>query len=175
MGEQGWPFANVDKFPAADVDPLYGSEHVKDLYLKADPSYAGRFARFTGFYSEPASYQSHRFTVPVLWDKKNETIVNNESSEIIRIFNTEFNELIPADRAKIDIYPEGLRKEIDSINDWVYNTINSRSFRSFLASKLLTGYLSRWSVQGRFRKQRRRIRGCRLPIVRCLGQSRKDA
>lgn len=51
--------------------------------------------------------------------------MNNESSEIIRIFNTGFNELIPADKAKIDIYPEGLRKEIDTINEWVYNAINS--------------------------------------------------
>ena len=56
--------------------------------------------------------------------------MNNESSEIIRIFNTEFNDLIPADKAKVDIYPEELRKEIDSINDWVYNAINSWSFRS---------------------------------------------
>lgn len=46
MGESGWPFANVDEFPAAEVDPLYGSEHVKDLYLKAEPTYAGRFVRF---------------------------------------------------------------------------------------------------------------------------------
>ena len=42
MGSNGWPFANVDKFPAADVDPLYNSEHVRDLYLKADPDYSGR-------------------------------------------------------------------------------------------------------------------------------------
>jgi len=68
----------------------------------------------------------------VLWDKKNQTIVNNESSEIIRIFNTEFNDLIPADKAKVDIYPEELRNEIDSINDWVYNTINSQLFSSSL-------------------------------------------
>jgi glutathionyl-hydroquinone reductase len=68
-----------------------------------------------------------RFTVPVLWDKKNQTIVNNESSEIIRMFNTGFNDIIPADRAKIDIYPEELRKEIDSVNEWVYNAINSLS------------------------------------------------
>jgi putative glutathione S-transferase len=61
----------------------------------------------------------------VLWDKKNETIVNNESSEIIRIFNTEFNDLIPADEAKIDIYPKELREEIDRVNDWVYDAINS--------------------------------------------------
>jgi len=45
MGELGWPFANVDGFPAAEVDPLYGSEHVKDLYLRAEPTYAGRFVR----------------------------------------------------------------------------------------------------------------------------------
>jgi len=43
MGTQGWPFASVDQFPGADVDPLYKSEHVKDLYLKADPNYGGRF------------------------------------------------------------------------------------------------------------------------------------
>ena len=54
--------------------------------------------------------------------------MNNESSEIIRMFNTEFNDLIPADRAKIDIYPKELREEIDSINDWVYNAINSSPF-----------------------------------------------
>lgn len=43
MGTNGWPFANVDEFPGADVDPLYDSEHVRDLYLKADPDYGGRF------------------------------------------------------------------------------------------------------------------------------------
>ena len=47
MGEHGWPFANVDAYPAAEVDPLYGSEHIKDLYLKAEPTYSGRFVRFT--------------------------------------------------------------------------------------------------------------------------------
>ena len=62
----------------------------------------------------------------MLWDKKNETIVNNESSEIIRIFNTEFNELIPADKANIDIYPKEHREEIDSANEWVYSGINSQ-------------------------------------------------
>jgi len=49
MGENGWPFANVDEYPAAEVDPLYGSEHVKDLYLKAEPSYAGRSVLFSVF------------------------------------------------------------------------------------------------------------------------------
>ena len=63
--------------------------------------------------------------MPVLWDKKLETIVNNESSEIIRIFNTAFNEFIPPDKAAIDLYPESLRKEIDEVNSWVYDTVNS--------------------------------------------------
>jgi putative glutathione S-transferase len=68
-----------------------------------------------------------RFTVPVLWDNKLNTIVNNESSEIIRIFNSAFNHLLPADKAAVDIYPEAHRQEIDSINEWVYETINSAS------------------------------------------------
>ena len=62
----------------------------------------------------------------MLWDKKNQTIVNNESSEIIRIFNTDFNELVSDDKAKVDIYPKELREEIDSVNDWVYTGLNSK-------------------------------------------------
>lgn len=115
MGANGWPFANVDKFADADVDPLYNSEHVRDLYFKADPNYSGRF------------------TVPVLWDKKNHTIVNNESSEIIRIFNTAFNEMISEDKAGIDIYPQALRAEIDSINEWVYDTVNNGVYKAGFA------------------------------------------
>jgi putative glutathione S-transferase len=68
-----------------------------------------------------------RFTVPVLWGKKLDIIVNNESSEIIRMFNTAFNHLLPADKAAIDIYPEAHHQEIDSINEWVYDTANSTS------------------------------------------------
>ena len=64
----------------------------------------------------------------MLWDKRLETIVNNESSEIIRIFNTAFNDFLPAEKAAIDIYPERLRKEIDEINEWVYTTVNSAVF-----------------------------------------------
>ena len=107
MGPDGWPFASVDPFPDADVDPLYQSQHVKDLYLRADPDYSGRF------------------TVPVLWDKKGHTIVNNESSEIIRMLNSEFNAILPEERARLDFYPGELRKEIDGVNEWVYDQINS--------------------------------------------------
>jgi len=60
---------------------------------------------------------SHRFTVPVLWDEKNQTIVNNESSKITGMFNTEFDNFVLADKAKIDIYPNELREEVDSVND----------------------------------------------------------
>ena len=109
MGEHGWPFASVDPFPAAGVDPVNHAEHAKDLYLKADPNYEGRF------------------TVPILWDKKHSTIVNNESSEIIRIFNTAFNDLVEPEKAAVDIYPEQHRAEIDGINEWVYDNINSES------------------------------------------------
>jgi putative glutathione S-transferase len=116
MGANGWPFANADPFPAADKDPLYQSEHVKDLYLKVDPDYAGRF------------------TVPVLWDKQLHTIVNNESSEIIRIFNTAFNEFLPADKAALDFYPEKLRSQIDELNEWIYPNINNGVYRSGFAT-----------------------------------------
>ncbi|KAH9852336.1 glutathione S-transferase [Lenzites betulinus] len=116
MGTQGWPFANVDAFPGADVDPLYNVEHVKELYLQAQSDYEGRF------------------TVPILWDKKTSTIVNNESSEIIRMFNDAFNDQLPADKAAIDLYPETLRKEIDDINDWVYDTVNNGVYKSGFAT-----------------------------------------
>ena len=131
MGSNGWPFANVDPFPAADEDHLYQSEHVNDLYLKADPNYAGRFAcpllslcNRTDNLFIPSFFFS-RFTVPVLWDKKFNTIVNNESSEIIRIFNTAFNEFLSADKAALDYYPEKLRSQIDALNEWIYPNINS--------------------------------------------------
>ena len=64
--------------------------------------------------------------------------MNNESSEIIRIFNTAFNDIIPADKAAIDIYPEPLRQEIDDINSWVYDGINSTllNMRQFQSTDL---------------------------------------
>lgn len=68
-----------------------------------------------------------RFTVPVLWDKKTSTVVNNESSEIIRILNTAFNKMISKEKKEIDIYPEAHRQEIDALNEWVYDTVNSKS------------------------------------------------
>jgi putative glutathione S-transferase len=74
-----------------------------------------------------------KYTVPVLWDKKTSTIVNNESAEIVRMFNSEFNQF--AKNPDLDLYPENLRKEIDSVNEWVYATINNGVYRCGFASK----------------------------------------
>jgi len=68
-----------------------------------------------------------RFTVPVLWDKKTQTIVNNESSEIIRMFNTAFNDFLSPAQASLNFYPEKLRAEIDELNEWTYPNINSKT------------------------------------------------
>lgn len=89
-------------------DPLHsGTEQMSDLYRKAAPDYTGRF------------------TVPVLWDKQEDTIVNNESSEIIRMFYTQFDNLLPEKYRAVDLYPANLRKDIDLANDWIYDNINN--------------------------------------------------
>ncbi|KAF8635372.1 hypothetical protein AX15_000377 [Amanita polypyramis BW_CC] len=112
LGTHGWPFASVDDYPGADVDPLHQSEYLKDLYFRANPDY------------------NERFTVPVLWDKKLDTIVNNESSEIIRMFNSSFNHLLPEDKAALDYYPEEHRAEIDELNGWIYDSINNGVYKT---------------------------------------------
>ena len=94
-------------------DPLYGFDYMYQLYLKADETYEGRV------------------TVPVLWDKKTETIVSNESSEIIRMFNSSFNHLTGN---TTDYYPEALRGTIDEVNEKVYTTINNGVYRSGFAT-----------------------------------------
>ena len=129
MGSHGWPFANVDAFPAAGVDPINHAEHVKDLYLAVNPDYDGRCVIYICKINAKTCIvlltSLLSFTVPVLWDKKHSAIVNNESSEIIRIFNTAFNDIIEPEKAKLDIYPENLRAEIDELNEWVYDGVNS--------------------------------------------------
>jgi len=94
-------------------DPLYGLKYLYELYLKADPDYEGRV------------------TVPVLWDRKTETIVNNESAEIIRMFNSAFNHL--TDNTD-DYYPIELRDNIDQINERVYSSINNGVYRAGFAT-----------------------------------------
>ena len=89
-------------------DPLHPDvNYLQELYFKVEPEYSGRY------------------TVPVLWDKKTSTIVNNESSEIIRMLNTGFNSLLPEKYASVDLYPADLRSEIDEHNTWTYDNINN--------------------------------------------------
>ena len=94
-------------------DDQYGLEYLYQLYLKADSGYEGRV------------------TVPVLWDKREQTIVSNESAEIIRMFNTAFNGQTGNDN---DYYPAALQGEIDAINDRVYDSINNGVYRSGFAT-----------------------------------------
>ena len=106
MLENGWTFE--ENFPGTTADHLFSQKYLYQIYLKANPNYSGRV------------------TVPVLWDKKNQTIVSNESSEIIRIFNYSFNRLT---NNNLDFYPEKLQKKIDEINDFTYHNINNGVYK----------------------------------------------
>ena len=129
MDALGWPFANVDPFPGAELDHLNHADHLKDVYLKVAPQYKDRYVpHLARWRRDQVTHDCiRRPTVPLLWDKKKQTIVNNESSDIIRMLNSAFNKLLPPDKAAIDLYPEAHRAEIDEINDWVYTTVNSTS------------------------------------------------
>eukprot|EP00244_Chara_vulgaris_P004637 TRINITY_DN19242_c0_g1_i1.p1 TRINITY_DN19242_c0_g1~~TRINITY_DN19242_c0_g1_i1.p1 ORF type:complete len:343 (-),score=49.05 TRINITY_DN19242_c0_g1_i1:161-1189(-) len=114
----GWVFATSDnEEPGATVDPLYGVKSIRDLYDLAD-----------------ADYSLGKFSVPVLWDKERKTIVNNESSEIIKMFNSEFDKL-SAKHADRDLMPPHLKASIDEINEWVYSDINNGVYRCGFATK----------------------------------------
>jgi glutathionyl-hydroquinone reductase len=111
----GWKFATSETAePDLEVipDPLHPDfQRIRQLYYLADPNYFGRF------------------TVPVLWDKKQNTIVSNESSEIIRMFNSEFNAILPDKYVQVNIYPDSLRKQIDEVNPWHYDDINNGVYK----------------------------------------------
>lgn len=110
LGAQGWRFGD---YPGADRDWLNKAEYIHELYTRAD-------ANFTG-----------RATVPVLWDKKTQTIVNNESADILRMLNSGFGAL--ADD-RIDLYPEDLRAEIDALNESIYPRLNNGVYRTGFAT-----------------------------------------
>lgn len=110
LGAQGWHFGD---YPGADRDWLNKAEYLHELYTRAD-------ADFTG-----------RATVPVLWDKKTQTIVNNESADILRMLNSGFGAL--ADD-RIDLYPEDLRAEIDALNESIYPRLNNGVYRTGFAT-----------------------------------------
>jgi glutathionyl-hydroquinone reductase len=101
----------------AHPDPLHpGYTHLRDLYYSVNPDYDGRF------------------TVPTLWDKKNNTIVSNESSEIIRMFYTEFDDLIEPKYKDVVLFPKDLQAQIEETNEWTYNDINNGVYKSGFAT-----------------------------------------
>ena len=104
MLDEGWRFAKT----GAHVDHLHGSRYMHEIYARASREFSGEI------------------TVPVLWDKKTDTIVNNESSEIIRMLNSAFDQYTDV---KIDYYPESLHQQIDAINQPIYDNINNGVYR----------------------------------------------
>ena len=116
LTDNGWLFTGQNgSMPA---DPLYGFTQLKQLYEKAQSDYSGRY------------------TVPVLWDKHTQQIVNNESSEIIRILYTAFDALLPPElrEPSFPLYPSHLQSSIDEMNDWVYNTVNNGVYKTGFAT-----------------------------------------
>lgn len=122
MGPEGWSVGTLQcdrpHVPGTGnhIPGHEDKQYIREFYLTADPEYTAR----------P--------TVPVIWDNKKNTIVNNESSEIIRFLDSAFDEFLPEEVRGTVYYPEALREEIDKINEWVYPTINNGVYRTGFAS-----------------------------------------
>lgn len=110
LSDQGWAFGG---YPRADEDPLHGSHHLHQLYTHADDDFTGRA------------------TVPVLWDEKTDTMVSNESADIVRMFDTAFADLVPG---RPDLYPVDLRADIDALNAEIYDQLNNGVYKAGFAS-----------------------------------------
>lgn len=110
MAENGWTF---DQHQGSTGDKVDHLDFLHQRYTRDDPHYSGRV------------------TVPVLWDKQEQRIVNNESAEIIRIFNHAFDDLTGN---RLDLYPEPLRAEIDALNERIYPAINNGVYRAGFAT-----------------------------------------
>lgn len=111
MLKDGWTFETDEH--GATGDSLFGLPFARDIYLRAEPTMSGRV------------------TVPILWDKQENTIVSNESSEIIRMFNSAFNEITGN---SVDYWPEELHEAIEPINQRIYDTFNNGVYRSGFAT-----------------------------------------
>lgn len=111
ISEQGWQFSDYD---GCIRDPLYNLDYLWQLYVKANPTYSGRV------------------TVPVLWDTKNKTIVNNESRQIIYMLNSEFDAW--AAHPEVDFYPKDLQDAVEQTIDAIYDPINNGVYKAGFAS-----------------------------------------
>ena len=109
LTDQGWQFGNG---PDTGPDTVNGAQYLHEIYTRADPHYSGRA------------------TVPVLWDRQSHTIVSNESSEILRMFNSGFGDMATGP----DLYPAALRKQIDELNDRIYPRLNNGVYRAGFAT-----------------------------------------
>lgn len=110
MAEEGWTFNDGEGVIA---DSIYNAAYFREIYLQANNNYSGRV------------------TVPVLWDKKDNTIVSNESAEIIRMFNSAFDDLGAAEG---NYYPENLRADIEALNTRIYDTVNNGVYKAGFAT-----------------------------------------
>ncbi|WP_375690058.1 glutathione S-transferase family protein [Pseudooceanicola sp. LIPI14-2-Ac024] len=110
LSSQGWQFGG---YPGAEADPLFGATHLHELYTRADPAFTGRA------------------TVPVLWDMKQDVMVNNESADILRMFDTAFEGLASSDHR---LYPADLATQIDALNARIYEALNNGVYRAGFAS-----------------------------------------
>ncbi|HSC57160.1 MAG TPA: glutathione S-transferase family protein [Nitrospira sp.] len=108
--ERGWAF---HEGPGHSLDPINGFHFLKEAYHATDPSYRGRV------------------TVPVLWDTVTKRIVTNSDDDLLRMFNSEFNEFTTS---TIDLYPNGLRKDIDALNEFIYENVNDGVYRAGFAT-----------------------------------------
>jgi glutathionyl-hydroquinone reductase len=121
--EEGWSFHG--DLPGCIPDTVNGAEFLHQVYTKADPKITSKV------------------TVPTLWDKEKKTVVNNESAEIIRMFNSEFNAL---GDSTLDFYPVELRPQIDEVNDRVYPTVNNGVYRTGFATSQEAYEESFWAL-----------------------------
>ena len=112
MGDDGWAFRPGDD-EASTADPILGADYLREIYIAADASFTGRV------------------TVPVLWDRQERTIVNNESSDIIRMLDRDFHALATRD---VVLYPEVTRDSIDAVTEDIYSPINNGVYRCGFAT-----------------------------------------
>ncbi|MCE8519296.1 glutathione S-transferase C-terminal domain-containing protein [Ruegeria pomeroyi] len=110
LTDQGWSFGG---YAGADADPLLGARYMHEIYTQADPSFTGRA------------------TVPVLWDTMRNVMVNNESADILRMFDTAFEHILPSD---LRLYPVHLAAEIDALNPRLYDLLNNGVYKAGFAS-----------------------------------------